>query len=71
VTYRTAPKKGKKEGRKVERRKYCHGLIPGDVTFIPSLERLVTPSRISGSTGLGSMKVKTRGMQEAGAKKTP
>jgi hypothetical protein len=39
------------------------------VTFIPSLERLVTPSRISGSTGLGSMKVKTRGMQEAGQRR--
>ena len=37
--------------------------------FIPSLERLVTPFRISGSAGLGSMKMKARGMQEAGQRR--
>jgi hypothetical protein len=61
VTCRTVPPpKGKEKAENTVMSGY-----PRDVTFIPSLERLVSPSRISGSAGLGSIKVKTRGMQKA------
>jgi hypothetical protein len=48
---------GSKRKRKKEENVVTSG-YPEDVTFILSLERLVTSSRVSGSAGLGSMKAK-------------
>jgi hypothetical protein len=59
-----------KEGEKKKEDAVTSG-YPEDLTFIPSLKCLITPSGISGSAEPGLMKAKTRGMARSRTEKTP